>query len=118
MIYDLQCQIDNRLDCECEPTDGLGDIGLIIEGAQEYVRHLENIHAKYRILELAAEQSKNPPNISEGDRSRMISSARMIRSVRELLTNVILAEPAAVAINRGALLILDSAVEELERNDL
>lgn len=117
MIYDLQYAVDTRLDEGAELTDSLGGIGLSIEVAQERVRYLENILAKYKLLEKAAEQYKNPPNISARARFRMLSSAQMIRSVRELLANVNLAEPSAMAINRGALLILDSAVEVLERND-
>lgn len=117
MIYDLQYAVDTRLDEGAELTDSLGGIGLSIEVAQERVRYLENILAKYRMLEKAAEQYKNHPNISARARFRMLSSAQMIRSVRELLANVNLAEPSAMAINRGALLILDSAVEVLERND-
>ena len=117
MIYDLQYAVDTRLDEGAELTDSLGGIGLSIEVAQERVRYLENILAKYRMLEKAAEQYKNPPNISARDSCRMLSSAQMIRSVRELLANVNLAEPSAMAINRGALIILDSAVEVLERND-
>lgn len=118
MIYDLQYTVDTRKDEGCSGLDSLGSIGLSIEYAEELIKHLESILAKYRMLEKAAEKYKNPPNISAGERYRMISSAQMIRSVRELLTNINLYEPAAMAINRGAILILDSAIEELERNDL
>lgn len=113
----LQQQIDVSGDDADEDMLCDVDHGITIAQARERVACLNNILAKYRLLEKAAEQFKNPPKISANDRRRMISSAQMIRSVREILTNVTLAEPSAIAINRGALLILDSAVEELERID-
>ena len=114
---DLRC--DEEDDGSCWDGESLGavDHGITIGQARTRVALLESLLAKYRMLEKAAEQYKNPPNISARDRCRMLSSAQMIRSVRELLTNINLYEPAAMAINRGALLILDSAVEVLERND-
>ena len=122
-IASYEQQIDIRCDGEddgsCWDGDPLGEVdhGITIGQARTRVALLGNILSKYMMLEKVAEKYKNPPNISARDRCRMISSANMIRSVRELLANVNLAEPSAMAINRGALLILDSAVEVLERND-
>jgi len=123
-IASYEQQIDIRCDGEddgsCWDGESLGafDHGITIGQARTRVALLESILAKYRMLEKAAEQYKNPPNISERARFRMLSSAQMIRSVRELLTNVNLDEQSAMAIKKGALLILDSAIELLEWNDL
>lgn len=118
MIYDLTCQIDSRLDEGGQRLDGLGEIGLTIEGAQERVRYLENILVKYKLLEKAAEQYKNPKKLDPETAWRFISSAKMIRYVREMLQNIRDVTPHESALLKAAMLILDSAIEELERNDL
>lgn len=117
MIYDLQYAVDTRKDDGCSGSDSLGPIGLSIEYAGECIKHLESILAKYRMLEKAAEQYKNQTEVSEKDYSRMDASVRMILSARDLMLNVIHLAPHDNAILKAARLILDLAVEELDRND-